>query len=167
MEISSSLDAEAVPARTITDRLKLIALSAGWRIVAATPDQWPALFPLSADDMATADDTLIRLALWTASRMSTALMGTRRATLWNGELDIEIRCLVLGIARLKVRRPLSGFLLKPMDIIEQRFLQTPARGTHRPSRPGGNEMETRLALLDAFPVEDPEEQHDFGLGPAP
>lgn len=132
------------------------------RIVAASVQNWPELTPLGVGEIALGNDGLIRLALRSASTCCATLLATRRATLLLPEEDGagQIRCLVLANANLATRRPLSGFLLKPFEIVDgHRF----TGAHHSPARPWTPEddlnraSETRLALLDAFPVEDDRE----------
>ena len=68
-----------------------------------------------------------------------------------GDSTWEIRCLVMTNASLATRRPLSGFLLKPVDILDGRT----SRGTKGARSDSQHHAdETRLALFDAFPVGD-------------
>ncbi len=121
------------------------------RLVAASARSWPDFARLDAETAVTGDDGLMRLAVWSASSICATLMHSRRATLLVGYGDaIELRCLVVAVARLDTTRPLSGFLLKPVERIDARIACRPAKA------PNNNRMqcgrETRLALLDAFPV---------------
>jgi hypothetical protein len=127
------------------------------RIVAASAQNWPELASLNLGEIAVGDDGLIRLALWSASKCCATLLGTSRASLllpkeggtW------EIRCFVMANANLATPRPLSGFLLKPFELLDGHM----PRGAHT-SRGGSSNRqeylsragETRLALLEAFPV---------------
>ena len=107
------------------------------------------------------DDGLIRVAVWSASTICAALMQIRRATLLAG-LDgaIELRCRVIAAARLETSRPLSGFLLKPVERINARgAIGQRHRTTQNKSRHGD---ETRLALLSQFPVHPNGEQKPPG-----
>jgi hypothetical protein len=128
------------------------------QIVAATAQNWPELTFVSICEMALGDDGLIRLALWSASKCCAALLSTRRAILLLPESDNawEIRCLVVANASLTTTRPLSGFLLKPVEILDGRAPRS-ARGSsdaHRTPEDVQNRAgESRLALFDAFPVE--------------
>ncbi|WP_213736061.1 hypothetical protein [Bradyrhizobium sp. dw_411] len=128
-------------------------------IVAASAQNWPELMSLSVGEVMLGDDGLIRLALWSASKCCATLLGTRRATLVlpeGGDMR-EIRCLVIANASLATPRPLSGFLMKPVELLDgpasrnvRRFRG--ARRTPEDSQHSANE--TRLALFDAFPVGD-------------
>jgi hypothetical protein len=127
------------------------------RIVAASALNWPELISLSIGEIARGDDGLIRLALWSASKCCATLLGARRATLLLAEGDgtWEIRCLVIANASLATPRPLSGFLLKPVELLPA------SSNAHGPRGVGGTPEdsqhragETRLALFDAFPVGD-------------
>ncbi len=127
------------------------------RIVAASAQNWPELISLKLGEITLGDDGLIRLALWSASKCCATLLGTRRATLLlsDGDDTREVRCLVVANASLATRRPLSGFLLKPVELLDG-VMSRNARcrqGTRR--RLEDNQdyaVETRLALFDTFPV---------------
>ena len=114
------------------------------RIVAAIAQNWPELTYVGISELALGDDGLIRCALWSASKCSVALLGTRRVTLLlpDGDDACEIRCLVIANASLATARPLSGFLLKPVEILNMCALELFQNGAG----------ESRLALFDAFPV---------------
>jgi hypothetical protein len=128
------------------------------RIVAATAQNWPELTYMSIGEVALGDDGLIRFALWSASKCCAALLSTRRATLLlpEGDNAWEIRCLVIANASLTTTRPLSGFLLKPVQILEGRTPRS-ARGPddarRTPEDIQNRAGESRLALFDAFPVD--------------
>lgn len=129
------------------------------RIVAASAQNWPELISLRIDAIALGDDGLIRLALWSASKCCGTLLGTRRATLLLPERDgaWEIRCLVMANASLATPRPLSGFLLRPVELLDGRASRSarPPQGARRPPEDCPSRAdETRLALFDAFPVGD-------------
>ncbi len=127
------------------------------RIIAASSQNWPELAQLGVGEAALGEDGLIRVALWSASKCCATLMGTRRASLLlsEGAGMTEIRCLVMAIASLATPRPLSGFLLKPVEFQDGHASRN-GFGSTRPtpkdiqSRRG----ETRLALFHAFPVDD-------------
>ncbi len=123
------------------------------RIVAAMAQSWPQLAAMSIGEVALGDDGLIRFALWSASTCCATLLGTRRATLLLPEGDgtwggiWEVRCLVIAHASLTTSRPLSGFLLKPVELFN-------ARSARRSPQDIQNRAdECRLALFDAFPVD--------------
>ena len=132
------------------------------RIVAAMARNWPELTYVSNRELALGDDGLIRFALWSASSLCAALFATRRATLLLPESDdtCEIRCFVLANASLATTRPLSGFLLKPVEILNGGALRN-ARGVQDAhsvlERIQNGAGECRLALFDAFPVNHDEE----------
>jgi hypothetical protein len=129
------------------------------RIVTAMAQDWPELAYVGIDELVLGDDGLIRCALWSASKCCATVSGTRRVTLLvpEGDDTCEIRCLVIASASLATTRPLSGFLLKPVEILE---------GCASPGIPGFRNArraleriqngagESRLALFDAFPVEN-------------
>lgn len=129
------------------------------RIVAAMAQNWPELTYVGVGELALGDDGLIRCALWSASKCCATLLGTRRVTLLlpEGNDTCEIRCLVMANASLATTRPLSGFLLKPVEILD---------GCASRSAPGFRDArraleriqngagETRRALFDAFPVKN-------------
>ncbi len=172
MENSPSFQVSTVLQPAIADRLQALAREpAERRIVAASPENWPALATLEPNDLALAHDGLIRLALWTASRMCATLMCARRATLLADQGGaVEIRCIVLGVASLRLHRPLSGFLLKPVEVVGQHSLHMSA--AHRRSLRSAVEVrnhpsETHLALFDAFPIDEPGERASHSSGPAP
>lgn len=128
-------------------------------IVAASAQNWPELMSLRVGEVTLGDDGLIRLALWSASKCCATLLGTRRATLMLPEGDDmrEIRCVVIAKASLATTRPLSGFLMKPVELLDRPASRS-ARGSRSQRRspedsqhPAG---ETRPALFDAFPVGD-------------
>lgn len=125
-------------------------------IVAASVQNYPEFASLSVTQIALGSDDLIRLALWSASKCCATLSGTRRASLLLFEMDStwEIRCFVVANASLATPQPLSGFLLKPVELLDGRVF----RGAHQAHRtPEDNQnraAETRLALFDAFPVDD-------------
>ncbi len=128
-------------------------------IVAASAQNWPEFVSLSVGEIILGDDGLIRLALWSASNCCATLLGARRATLLLPERDAtrEIRCRVMANANLATPRPLSGFLLKPIELFNGRAScsargRRGARGTPEDSQ--NCIGETRLALFDAFPVGD-------------
>lgn len=126
------------------------------RIVAASAQNWPELASLNTGEFALSDDGLIRLAMWSASTCCATLLGTRRATLLLPEGDgaWEIRCLVVATTSLATSRPLSGFLLKPFEILNGRASRSVRRDARRTPESSQNlASETRLALFDAFPVE--------------
>jgi hypothetical protein len=128
------------------------------RIVVATAQNWPELTFVSICEVALGDDGLIRLALWSASKCCAALLSARRATLLPPEDDNawEIRCLVIANASLTTIRPLSGFLLKPVEILDGRAPRS-ARGyddaRRTPEDIQNRARESCLALFDAFPVD--------------
>lgn len=129
------------------------------RIVAASAQNWPELTSLNIGEIALGDDDLIRLALWSATKCCATLLGTRRATLLlqEGEGTLEIRCLVIANANLATSRPLSGFLLRPVELLDGRASRTACdtRGARAVSENSQyRASETRLALFDAFPVGD-------------
>jgi hypothetical protein len=88
------------------------------RIVTASAQTWPELASFSIGEVALGDDSLMRFALWSATKCCATLLATRRATLLlpNGDDTLQIRCLVVANASLTTARPLSGFLLKPVEI---------------------------------------------------
>jgi hypothetical protein len=95
--------------------------------------------------------------VWSASKCCATLLSTRRATLLLPEGDDlwEVRCLVIANASLTTVRPLSGFLLKPFEIIDGRASRG-ARGIRgvlrTPEEIQNCAGECRLALFNAFPV---------------
>ncbi len=129
------------------------------QIIAATVQSRPELTFVSTGRVALGDDGLIRFALWSASKCCASLLGTRRATLLLAEGDDtwEIRCLVIANASLATARPFSGFLLKPIEVLDRRA-SCSARGPWRVRRSAEENQngagETRLALFEAFPVGD-------------
>jgi hypothetical protein len=124
------------------------------RIVAAAQN-WPELTSLSAGEVAIGDDGLIRLALWSASKCCATLLSARRALLLLPEGDgaWEIKCLVLANASLATPRPLSGFLLKPVECLDRRAPRDP-HASRKLEDHQNHADETRLALFEAFPVGD-------------
>jgi hypothetical protein len=129
------------------------------RIVAATTQNWPELTYMSIGEVALGNDGLIRFALWSASKCCATLLSTRRATLLllEGDDTWEIRCLVIANASLTTTRPLSGFLLKPFEILDGRASRSPPGlwGPLRTPEDIRNRVgESRLALFDAFPVKN-------------
>lgn len=129
------------------------------RIITATAQNWPELAPMSIGEVALGDDGLIRFALWSASKCCATLLATRRVTLLlsGGEDTWEIRCLVIANASLTTARPLSGFLLKPVEIRDERtsWSTSGLRSARRAPEDIENRAgEARLALFDAFPVEN-------------
>ncbi|WP_426421190.1 hypothetical protein [Bradyrhizobium genosp. A] len=137
------------------------------RIVAASAQNWPELASLSVDEIALGDDGLVRLALWSASKSCSTLLGTRRATLLVPEGDDmwEIRCIVVANASLVTSRPLSSFLLKPIEIQDGHAARAvgDTRGAHHTRDSQHRADETRLALFDAFPVGQDGEHPPPGL----
>lgn len=128
-------------------------------IVAASAQNWPELASLSAGEITLGNDGLIRLALWSASKCCATLLGTRHATLLLQEGDgrWEIRCLVTANINLATPWPLSGFLLKPVELFNGRASRSARnpRGAHSTPEDYQNRAgEIRLALFDAFPVDD-------------
>jgi hypothetical protein len=125
-------------------------------IVAASAQNWAELTSLSVHEIALGDDGLIRLALWSASKCCATLLSTRRASLLlpEGDDTWEIRCRVIANASLTTARPLSGFLLKPSEVLDGRASRSAAlRGALRTPEEIQNRVgEYRLALFDAFPV---------------
>ena len=128
---------------------------------------WPELTDVDTPELALGDDGLIRCALWSASKCCATLLRTRRATLllpdWDGAS--EIRCLVVANTNLATLRPLSGFLLKPAELLGERASCSArgARGLRRTPQDSQNSVgETRLALFDAFPVGDDGENPPTG-----
>jgi hypothetical protein len=127
------------------------------RIVTAVAQNWPELTYVGIRELALGDDGLIRCALWSASKCCAALLGTRRVTLLLPEGDdiSEIRCLVLANASLATTRPLSGFLLKPVELLNG-YASSSVRGFRDArcalERTQNSEGESRRALFDAFPV---------------
>jgi len=68
----------------------------------------------------------------------------------------EIRCLVMANANLATIRPLSGFLLKPVELLDGRASCSAygsLRARHTPKDRRNRAGETRLALFEAFPVD--------------
>jgi hypothetical protein len=127
------------------------------RIVTAMAQTWPELTYVDISELALGDDGLIRCALWSASKCCAALLGTRRATLLlpEGDDTCEIRCLVMAHASLATTRPLSGFLLKPVEILDEgasRSAPDFRDARCAPERIQNGAGESRLALFDAFPV---------------
>lgn len=123
-------------------------------IITASAQNWPELTNVNDAEIVVSTDDLIRLAVWSASKCCTALLSTRRATLLlkNGDEVWELRCHVTANASLATPRPLSGFLLKPVEL---RVASRDARDIGRAHRIEENEhraAETRLALFDAFPL---------------
>ena len=121
------------------------------RLVAASARSWPHFVRLEGEAAVIGDDGLVRVAVWSASSICATLMHGRRVTLLAGHGDaIEIRCLVIAVARLDTTRPLSGFLLKPVERIDASVVGGPAKTPRMNKMRHGHD--TRLALLDAFPV---------------
>jgi hypothetical protein len=127
------------------------------RIVTAMAQNWPELTYVGISELALGDDGLIRCALWSASKCCAALLGTRRVALLlpEGDDTCEIRCLVIANASLATTRPLSGFLLKPVEILNGCAPRSApdfrdARCALERIQNGAGE--SRLALFDAFPV---------------
>ncbi|MBR1221853.1 hypothetical protein JQ557_27885 [Bradyrhizobium sp. U87765 SZCCT0131] len=123
------------------------------RIISAPPHAFAELTSINLGEVAVGDDGLVRLAVWSASSCCTTLLGTRRATLLlpDGDDEWEVRCLVVASASLSTRRPLSGFLLKPMALFERRA--TSDRLSGRASEDDHNRTDnTLVALFEAFPV---------------
>ena len=160
-------DAPSQPASSITlpqrirNHLAGHMLADGYgtiQIVAATAQNWPELTCVSICEMALGDDGLIRLALWSASKCCAALLRARRATLLlpEGVNAWEVRCLVIANASLTTTRPLSGFLLKPVEILAGRAPRS-ARGAGDARRAPADIQtragDCRLALFYAFPVD--------------
>jgi len=142
------------------------------RIVAATVQNWPELTYMSTGEVALGDDGLIRFALWSASKCCAALLSTRRATLLlpEGDDTWEIRCLVIANASLSTTRPLSGFLLKPVEMLDGRVSRNAPRlwGAHRTLKDFQNRAgESRLALFNAFPVDHDGENAPPGRARSP
>jgi hypothetical protein len=132
------------------------------RIVAAMAQNWPELTSVSNRELALGDDGLIRCALWSASSLCVALFATRRVTLLlpEGDDTCAIRCVVLANASLATTRPLSGFLLKPVEILGGAALRNArgVQGAHAMlERIQNGAGECRPALFDAFPVNHDEE----------
>ncbi|TCL62227.1 hypothetical protein [Rhizobium sp. BK251] len=122
-------------------------------IITAPAQNWPELTNVNDGEIVVSADDLIRLAVWSASKCCTALLSTHHATLLpkNGEEVWELRCHVIANASLATPRPLSGFLLKPVEL---RVASRDARDIGRVHRIEENEhraAETRLALFNAFP----------------
>lgn len=129
------------------------------QIIAATVQSWPELTFVSIGDVALGNDGLIRFTLWSASKCCASLLGTRRATLLLSEGDDtwEIRCLVIANVSLTTARPFSGFLLKPIEVLDRRTscsARGPWRARRSPEENQNGAGETRPALFDAFPVGD-------------
>lgn len=102
------------------------------RIVTAMAQNCPELTHVDISELALGDDGLIRCAQWSASKCCAALLGTRRVTLLLPEGDdaCEVRCRVIANASLATPRPLSGFLLKPVEILNGGAPRSaPASGT--------------------------------------
>jgi hypothetical protein len=132
------------------------------RIITAMTPNWPELTYVGINELALGDDGLIRCALWSASKCCVALLGTRRVTLLLPEGDdvCEIRCLVIANASLATTRPLSGFLLKPVESLNGRAPRSAPGFRDAPGaldRIQNGAGECRLALFDAFPVDNDEE----------
>jgi hypothetical protein len=129
------------------------------RIVTAMGQNWPEITYLGIGELAFGDDGLIRCALWSASKCCATVLGTRRITLLlrEGDATCEIRCLVMANASLATTRPLSGFLLKPVEILDgcasrnDPAIRDARRALERILNGAG---ESRRALLDAFPVKN-------------
>jgi hypothetical protein len=126
-------------------------------IVAATAQNWPELAYVSIGEVALGNDGLIRFALWSASKCCATLLGTRRAALLlpEGDNTWEIRCLVIANASLTTARPLCGFLLNPVEILDRRASRSAP--CIRGARHALEDIEihadqSRLALFEAFPV---------------
>lgn len=171
MENEASRQAQSATAllETIRDRLAGLGVAGGEdaiRIIAASAQDWLELTRLDSGDAALGEDGLVRLALWSASKCCAALMGARHASLLlsEGARLHEVRCLVIAHASLPTSRPLSGFLLKPVEILDGRASRSaPGR---RPARRAPNDIRNgaggaRLALFDAFPVGDDGEEAPF------
>jgi len=126
------------------------------RIVAASAQNWPELTSLSTGEVTIGEDGLIRLALWSASKCCATLLGTRCATLLLPEGDgaWEIKCLVMTNASLATPRPLSGFLLKPVECLDGRASRDPRAASRTLEDHKNRADETRRALFEAFPVGD-------------
>jgi hypothetical protein len=126
------------------------------RVVAAQAQNWPELMHASNHELALGDDDLIRFAVWSASSLCAALFATRRVILLlpEGDDTCAIRCFVLANASLSTRRPLSGFLLKPVEILNCGALRNAPNVRDVRSvleRIDNGAGECRLALFDAFP----------------
>lgn len=119
------------------------------QIAAASALNWPEFTSLSGDEIMLGEDGMFRLALWSASTCCATLLATRRATLILSEGDggWEIQCRVVANASLLTHQPLSGFLLKPVELFDRRTAR-------RPKNPGRQADEIRRALFEAFPVGD-------------
>lgn len=111
-------------------------------LVAASACNWPDFTQLGRDEVVVGSDGLIRVALPNASAIYVAVLHSRKATLLTeGENAVELRCLVLGNAYLDTRRPLSGFLLQPVNHLGRNAAKTGKLSEQRTDE-----------MLDAFPV---------------
>jgi hypothetical protein len=159
---------QPLPSTTLPERIRnrlagraLAEEDGAIRIVTATAQNWPELTYLSVGEVALGEDGLIRFALWSASKCCATLLSTRRATLLlpEGDDTWEIRCLVIANASLTTVRPLSGFLLKPFEILDgpaSRSAHGFCDALHTPEDTKNRVGEYRLALFDAFPVKNGE-----------
>ncbi|TXI12320.1 MAG: hypothetical protein E6Q76_01210 [Rhizobium sp.] len=119
------------------------------QIAAASMLNWPEFTSLSGDQIMLGEDGMFRLALWGASKCCATLLATRCATLLlsDGDSGWEIHCRVVANANLVTDQPLSGFLLKPVELFDRRT-------ERRPQDLGRQANEIRRALFEAFPVGD-------------
>jgi hypothetical protein len=133
-----------------TERAK--GRGADW-IAAVSTQNWPELTYLDTGHVVLGDDGLIRLALWSASKIYAPLITMRCITLLTAHAAVmwKIQCLIMANASLATSRPLSGFLLKPVELSEGRMPGgVPSR--QMPKEIQEREGETRLALLEALPI---------------
>jgi hypothetical protein len=122
------------------------------QIITAWAQGWPELALLNYEQMEVGADGFIRLALWSASRCCMTLKNTKRANLLfsDAETAIEVRCQLVAHNILEVSRPLSGFLLQPTAIVDGQG--SAGAVCDGPKTRQGRSNDTRLALLNAFPV---------------
>jgi hypothetical protein len=133
-------------------------------LVVCTAGGWPSLAHLSVGELLLGSDGLLRMALWRDSRTCAALREQQRGSLFFAGPDqlLEIHFYLLAHAKLATTKPLTGFLLAPVQVRDKRapyatvtsglqFRLHDAAGVRAAWRAARN------ALVDLFPPQTAEQ----------
>lgn len=126
------------------------------RLIAASLENWPEITCIIAGEEMLGADGLIRVALWSASQVSAALMLARRAMLLvEDDKVLQIRCKLLACTPLALQQPLTGFLLRPIGIMDERASKNGLRSARKSNdKSTSNADAVHAALFQAFPVHE-------------
>jgi hypothetical protein len=127
-------------------------------LVTADGVDWPHIAHLSVGEILVREDGLMRAALWSTSESCALLIRNPRTSLFftGPESLFEVRCVATAHKKLPTAKPLTGFLLKPVDVRDKRapyatLLSGIQFALHSTREIEAQWKEARQALLRTFP----------------